>query len=205
VAVACGVPLYRPASPPGWKYEALEGIEGVHVLPTVSANGWGAGAPFDLGQRAPGIAARERAARLASHWDAVAAAARAGRRESPAPPALALIAGLPHQLHARETALTEQAHALAQRVREADSARARAEAAAAETIESLQLAAAKDRNEMAEAVARLSTLGEDLASAKARIAALDEVRGRKIVRLGLFLTRPLLWIGRGKGRAESTS
>jgi Rps23 Pro-64 3,4-dihydroxylase Tpa1-like proline 4-hydroxylase len=197
VAVASGVPLYRPPSPPGWKYEALEGIEGVHLLPGDHLNG-AAAIDEDFGPRAPSITARERSARLSSHWDAIAALARSGRRPAPTRLALALVAGLPHELHARENAFAKHAGALRRRVRDLETERAGVEAAAAATIESAASSCASLLAQKNEVVARLSTLTAELASARARIAALDGVRDRKIVRLGLMLTRPLLWLGRGE-------
>lgn len=67
-AVSFGVPLYRPPSPPGWKYERLEALPGVSVF------GRGDGAPA-FGARAPSRAALALRARVEAHWDAIAALA----------------------------------------------------------------------------------------------------------------------------------
>ena len=80
-ATAFGVPLLRPPSPPGWKYELLETLPGVTVLGRGETVSWGAGAPSPE--------ARALAGAVEAHWDAVAALAvstapRRFRRRRPA-------------------------------------------------------------------------------------------------------------------------
>jgi hypothetical protein len=72
-AAAAGVPLLRPPSPPGWKYEAVEALPGVAAL----------GSPLELGAREPSDAVLALADRVEAHWDAVAALARRGRAADP--------------------------------------------------------------------------------------------------------------------------
>ncbi|MDX6400089.1 MAG: lipopolysaccharide transport system ATP-binding protein [Gaiellaceae bacterium] len=67
-AVAQGVPVYRPASLPGEKYELLEQFPNVHT--------WNGTADTLLlderGRRSPGAEAEDMAARLVQHWDEIA-------------------------------------------------------------------------------------------------------------------------------------
>jgi lipopolysaccharide transport system ATP-binding protein len=69
-AVAFGVPLFRPPSPPGHKYERLEALPGVFVF----ARDRG---PLEFGARAPSGAVLELRAQVEAHWDAVAVLASA--------------------------------------------------------------------------------------------------------------------------------
>jgi hypothetical protein len=152
---------------------------------------------------------RERIAQLSAHWDAVAAAARAERRQDgpPTPAALELIAALPHQLHAQEQLLQERSaereRVIAERLHAAEERLPASEAAAATRIENLRSSSSAllaQKEDLTTWAARLTDERADLA---ARTAALDEVRNRKIVRLGLLLTRPLLWLRRWRGRGSA--
>jgi Polysaccharide pyruvyl transferase len=71
-AVAFGVPLLRPPSPPGWKYETLERLPGVTVL------GTGEALPPPPARRPVADAARAMAAAVEAHWDRVAELASRG-------------------------------------------------------------------------------------------------------------------------------
>jgi hypothetical protein len=202
VAVATGVPLFRPPSPPGWKYEALEGIAGVHPLKSATGDGLQY-SDFERDARySPNVAARERVAQLSSHWDAVAEAARSGKRRGPAKPALELIAGLPHWMHAREEAAVEAFTAQADAL---EAQRAACEAAAAVRVGALETDFATLLQQKDDLAARVSLLAGDLAAVRARTAALEDVRNRKIVKLGLALTSPLAMLARRGRRSEDPS
>jgi lipopolysaccharide transport system ATP-binding protein len=75
-AVVQGVPVYRPATACGEKYELLEHFANVHT--------WdGTAKPLvfgDLGRRAPGAEVEAVEARLGQHWDAIASLVDAPRR-----------------------------------------------------------------------------------------------------------------------------
>lgn len=75
-AVVQGVPVYRPATASGEKYELLEQFANVHT--------WdGTAKPLvlgDLGQHAPGAEVEALEARLGQHWDAIASLVDAPRR-----------------------------------------------------------------------------------------------------------------------------
>ena len=76
VALAQGVPVYRPPSPPAAKWGLLEQLQGVHIW-----DGTGLGLALqDLGRRELGTEAAEQSARLAEHWDAVASLVGGTRR-----------------------------------------------------------------------------------------------------------------------------
>jgi len=120
VALGAGVPLYRPKSPRGWKYEALEG-DGVEVLEqgkrgTVRVSRLGRGVPTE--------GSIERAAQLASHWDAIAELARRGREPAPTPAALSLMGGIAQQLHAGAEAVERRESQLLDRIAELERERA---------------------------------------------------------------------------------
>jgi hypothetical protein len=182
VATASGVPLYRPPSPPGWKYEALEGHEGVHLLREGSGDGPGSGSYEDFGRRSPAATVRERIAQLSAHWDAVAATARAERRrDAPlTPAALGLIAALPHQLHAHEELLQERSaereRVIAERLHAAEARLAASEAAAAARIENLRSASTALLAQKEDLTTWVARLTDERTEAAARTAALDEVR-----------------------------
>ena len=76
-ATAFGVPLWRPPSPPGWKYEALESLPGV----TVFSRGPAGTHPF--GAATPSGAVVALRARVDAHWDAVARLASEGDAKPP--------------------------------------------------------------------------------------------------------------------------
>ena len=75
-AVVQGVPVYRPATAPGEKYDLLEQFANVHT--------WdGTAEPLvfgDLGRHAPGAEVEAVEARLGQHWDAIASLVDAPRR-----------------------------------------------------------------------------------------------------------------------------
>jgi lipopolysaccharide transport system ATP-binding protein len=75
-AVVQGVPVYRPATAPGEKYELLEQFANVHT--------WdGTAKPLvfgDLGRQAPGAEVGAVETRLGQHWDAIASLVEAPRR-----------------------------------------------------------------------------------------------------------------------------
>jgi len=78
-AVSFGVPVFRPPSPRGWKYERLEALPDVLVFGRDQR-------PLEFGARPPSSAVLALRVRVEAHWDAIAAlasgagAARAPRR-----------------------------------------------------------------------------------------------------------------------------
>jgi Polysaccharide pyruvyl transferase/2OG-Fe(II) oxygenase superfamily len=190
VAIGAGVPLYRPPSPPGWKYEALEAT-GVHTLAPASP---GELPKPDFEPRAHTEASRERTAQLRTHWDAIAALARHAERSAPSPAALSLISGLAHELHARE----EAAERLRERIVELEDACA-SSAGRTDALEAdfATLLAQKD-----DVVDEHASLKDELASARARIAVLEDVRARKSVRLALAAAALPQRITRPRGAAR---
>ena len=79
VALAHGVPVYRPPSPPNAKWGLLAQFQGVHTW-----NGSGLGLALeDLGRREPGSEAANQSVRLAEHWDTVASLVGGTRRPQP--------------------------------------------------------------------------------------------------------------------------
>jgi hypothetical protein len=137
VALSAGVPLYRPKSPPGWKYEALE-VDGVHML---GEGKRGEVSALSFGRAEPTEAARERAAQLESHWDEVAAVARRGKSPVPSEPTLSLMEGIANELHVHADVTARQESALLDRIGELEQGRADAVAWAERIGEELHEAA----------------------------------------------------------------
>jgi len=196
VAIAAGTPLYRPKSPTGWKYEALENVERVHLL---NGSSLAREEASDFGSSVPSVAASERAAQLARHWDAVAQAAGTGGEKRPSPWALALIAGLPHVLNETDDA----ACALASRIDLLTHELASSEAASAARIESLETDFATLLAQKDALSAQLDGHGLELAALRSRNASLEQVRERKVVRFGLAATKPLALLGHRRNRERN--
>lgn len=162
VAAAAGVPVARPASPPGEKYTVLEALEDVTV--------WRPGEPAELriGRGEPGADVRERAAQVSAHWDAIAGLAGRGTA-GPAEPAVELFVELPGLL-------------------ERSAAELQATAAFARELEGLHAA---QRDELVDASRRLSAREQELAEARiAADVAQRELRAqmsRRPVRVALRL------------------
>jgi hypothetical protein len=76
-AVAAGTPLFRPGSPPGWKYETLDRLPGVTVL----REGKRPAFPLPTDGPAPEVLALGR--RVDDHWDHIAELVRNGRSSRP--------------------------------------------------------------------------------------------------------------------------
>ena len=77
--IAFGVPLWRPPSPPGWKYE--EALE--RSLPGVTVFGRGPAGTHPFGAATPSGAVVALRARVDAHWDAVARLASEGEAKPP--------------------------------------------------------------------------------------------------------------------------
>jgi Polysaccharide pyruvyl transferase/2OG-Fe(II) oxygenase superfamily len=186
VAAAAGVPLFRPPSPSGWKYEALDGLPGVQPL---AADGDPFAGELEFGPL-PLPGADDRRAQLVSHWDTVAALARQGENAPPGRTAglverlPALIADTANDTLARLGELEARREAL-------ETALARERVAPLERIARLETDVATLLAERDAQAARGDELQHQLATTRARLAALEIVRNRRIVRLVLALGRAL--------------
>jgi lipopolysaccharide transport system ATP-binding protein len=186
VALGAGVPLYRPKSPRGWKYEALE-VDGVHLL---SEGKRGEASGLSFGRAEPTEASRERAAQVESHWDEVAGVIRRETSPVPSEPTLSLMEGIAGELHADAEATARRESVLLDRIGELEQDRADAVAWAERVGEELRGAAQAlelTASERATLLAQLEERERELHGAR---AVMDSVWRSPSWRL----TRPLRFV-----------
>jgi lipopolysaccharide transport system ATP-binding protein len=188
VAIGASVPLYRPPSPAGWKYEALE-VAGVHIL---AAGTRGEASEMGSEFREASESSRERTAQLTSHWDAISALAQRGEHRAPSPAALSLISGLAHELHSREEAIERREGVFSERIEKLEEACA----AAARRTSEVEADFATLLSQKDAVVEEHAALKGELASARSRNAVLEGLRERKVVRFALAAVAALRWIKR---------